>query len=144
MNYDLLDLDSASADLFKDEMFSFSFYPIINHPTRICDDSATCIDHIWTNVKDRQITSGIFTDEIADHLPTFQISDFGDTSTKTENKSFLSPRDLKKLNALLLNVDINHEISNKSIDDSVHIITNHIFQTMNSIEKICSKGKKTR
>ena len=62
MNYDLLDIDSLSEDLFKDEMFSYSYSPIINHPTRITDDSATCIDHIWTNTKDCQITSGIFTD----------------------------------------------------------------------------------
>ena len=73
MNYDLLDLDSSSEDLFKDEMFSYSYYPIINHPTQITDGSSTCIDHIWTNIKDREITSGIFTDEIADtYFSNFQ------------------------------------------------------------------------
>ena len=101
MNYDLLDVDSQFEDLFKDEMFSYFYYPIINHPTRITDNTASCIGHIWTNVKDRQITSGIFTDEIADHLPIFQVTDFGEISEKEEAKSFLSPRNLTNLNVLL-------------------------------------------
>ena len=96
MNYDILDLDSQAEDLFKDEMFSYYYYPLINHPTRITDTSATCIDHIWTNIKDRHITSGIFTDEIADHLPVFQVSDLGDISVKESTKPFLSPCDLEK------------------------------------------------
>ena len=65
MNYDHLDVDSHAEDLFKDEMFSFSYYSIINH--RIIDSSATVIDHIWTHIVDKPITSGILTDQIADH-----------------------------------------------------------------------------
>ena len=135
MNFDLLDLDSQAEDLFKDEMFSHYFYPVINHPTRITDTSATCIDHIWTNVRDRPITSGIFTDKIADHLPTFQVSDIGDISEKNETNAFLTPRDLDKITTILSKIDINHAISNMRLDESVEIITDCIFQAINTVEK---------
>ena len=122
-------------------MFSYSYYPIVTHPTRITDTSATCIDHIWTNIRDRQITSGIFTDEIADHLPVFQMTNLGSIPEKEDTRSFLSPRDLEKLTTILSEIDINRAIHNTSIDESVHIITNYIFQSVNSIEKTRKTNK---
>ena len=142
MNYDLLDLDSQAEDLFKDEMFSFYFYPLINHPTRIADTSATCIDHIWTNVRDRPITSGIFTDKIADHLATFQLSDLGDILKNDKTNNFLSSADLKKITAILSQININDVISNSSIDEAVEIITAYIFQAIKSVEKPRKPTKK--
>ena len=135
MNFDLLDLDSQAEDLFKDEMFAYSFYPIINHPTRITDTSGTCIDHVWTNITDRPITSGIITDKIADHLPVFQLSDLGEISKKDHNHASLNPRDLIKLEEALSKIDINEAISNSGIDESLEVITTHIFQAIYSIKK---------
>ena len=56
-------------------MFDNSFYPHINQPTRITATSATCIDHIWSNVFDRDVVCGIISETIADHMITFQCSD---------------------------------------------------------------------
>ena len=146
MNFDLLDLDSSAEDLFKDEMFSFSFYPLINHPTRIihtsAQESATCIDHIWTNVVDKPITSGILTDKIADHLPVFQISDLGDIYKKELIRTSLSAKDLIKLKSLLSSIDVLEAISNSNIDESFEIITKFIIQAIYSVRKSRKPDKK--
>ena len=134
MNFDLLDLDSPAEDLFKDEMFSFSYYPIINHPTRITDTSATSIDHIWTNIVDRPITSGIITDRIADHLPIFQMSNLGKIHKEEHKKSSLSANDLNKLNSILSCINVSEAIAGCNIDVSFEIITKLIFQSIYAIK----------
>ena len=48
-----------------------SFYPIITKPTRVTEHTATLIDHIYTNSVDVEISSGILTIDISDHLPVF-------------------------------------------------------------------------
>ena len=63
---------------------------LINHPTRITPTSSISIDHIWTNITSNQILSGILTDNIADHLPVFQITemDFSPKTTQNSNRIF--------------------------------------------------------
>ena len=60
---------------FIDNMFASGFLQIINHPTRISDhannNSATLIDHIWTNNINDFYTSGIITTHISDHYAPF-------------------------------------------------------------------------
>ena len=46
LNYDLLQDSDIFTDNFVDTMYDHSFYPIINKPTRITQNSSTCIDHI--------------------------------------------------------------------------------------------------
>ena len=134
MNFDLLDLDSPAEDLFKDEMFSFSFYPIINHPTRVTDTTATTIDHIWTNIMDRPIISGILTDQIADHMPIFQTSNLGKVQTEVCKRSSLSPNDLTKLKSTLSCINVTEAIAGCDIDTSLEIITKLIFQSIYAIK----------
>ena len=50
LNYDLLQDSHTFTDNFVDTMYDHSLYPIINKPTRITQNSSTCIDHIWTNM----------------------------------------------------------------------------------------------
>ena len=71
-NFNLIDTDDTNVSDFKENMFDNSFYSLINKPTRITDRSATCIDHIWSNVFDENILSGIITEVIAYHMATFQ------------------------------------------------------------------------
>ena len=73
-NFNLMDIDNANCSNFSDLMFDNSFFSHINKPTRITNSSATCIDHIWSNIYDIDIFSGIITDKIADHMITFQLS----------------------------------------------------------------------
>ena len=72
LNYDLLQDSHIFTDDFVDIMYDYSFYPIIKKPTRITQSSSTCIDHIWTNIHDKSISSAIITHKIADHLPVIQ------------------------------------------------------------------------
>ena len=47
LNVDLLN-EKVRTDL-ANMMFSYNFYPLINMPTRNSENSATCIDHIWSD-----------------------------------------------------------------------------------------------
>ena len=60
---------------FLDLMFSNSFIPLINKPTRMILQTATIIDNIFTNKyenKNKYVT-GILTTDISDHYPIFHI-----------------------------------------------------------------------
>jgi len=58
---------------FLNMLLSYGYYPLIDKPTRITTDTATLIDNIITNVHEMQLTSGIWTVDITDHLPVFLI-----------------------------------------------------------------------
>ena len=68
MNFDLIKTDNKLANEFKDVFFDNLYYPIITKPTRITNTTATCIDHVWTNIQNSTINSEILVDPIADHL----------------------------------------------------------------------------
>ena len=55
LNYDLLEVSHKYSTIFIDTMFDNSFYPIINKPTRITQNSSKCIDHLWTNIHNKII-----------------------------------------------------------------------------------------
>ena len=61
---------------FLDLMFSNSFIPLINKPTRITPKSATLIDNIFANKYDNEhkYLTGILTTDISDHYPIFHMS----------------------------------------------------------------------
>ena len=51
-------------------MFSNGFAPLINKPTRISQNNATLLDHIWSNsLVSMKINCGIVTHCISNHLP---------------------------------------------------------------------------
>ena len=56
---------------YLDMLLSFGYLPIISKSTRITDHSATLIDHIYTNVPQKVVKSGICLAGITDHLPIF-------------------------------------------------------------------------
>ena len=60
---------------FLDTMFSHSFLPTINRPTRITSHTATSIDNIFSNClaqNDHTVSVILFSD-ISDHLPEFTL-----------------------------------------------------------------------
>ena len=64
------------ASQFIDMMYSFSYVPLINRPTRITKNSASLIDNIFTNnynVLDKSMQAILITD-ISDHLPIIHIN----------------------------------------------------------------------
>jgi hypothetical protein len=72
-NIDLLSVDShLQTSEFLEILFSFSFFPSINKPTRITASSATIIDNIFiNNLHSKSITAGILAIGISDHFPVF-------------------------------------------------------------------------
>ena len=76
-NLDLLKIEShiPTAD-YMDLMFSFSYIPMINRPTRVTQSSATLIDNIFVNdySQDNVYNSGILITDITDHFPVYSIS----------------------------------------------------------------------
>ena len=51
-------------------MYSKHFFPLINIPTRVTENSATCLDHIWYNSFNTLI-SGSFVLDVSDHYLAF-------------------------------------------------------------------------
>ena len=75
-NINLLNADShqPTSD-FLDVMYSASFFPLINRPTRVTSQSATLIDNIFTNdILNMSHFNGIFVSDITDHYPIFSIN----------------------------------------------------------------------
>ena len=71
-NYDLLNQSHAFTDDFVDTMYDYSFYSIINKPTRITQNLSSCIGHIWTNIHNKIIKSAMITHKVVDYLPVIQ------------------------------------------------------------------------
>lgn len=71
-------------------MYSLSLYPVITRPTRITAHCATLIDNIFTNNLNTNITSGLFVNDITDHLPifiTFETRIYNKSRSKTAIKN---------------------------------------------------------
>ena len=58
---------------FLDTLFSRLFFPLITRPTRITAHKASLIDNIFTNDPFRPSISGLFLNDISDHLPIFSL-----------------------------------------------------------------------
>ena len=71
LNIDLLS-HSSYHDTLLHITYSNSCYPH-NIPTRIDGQSSTLIDNIFSNIFDKNITSGLIYSDIPDHLPILLI-----------------------------------------------------------------------
>ena len=70
-NTNLLDYTSHSVINFVNNLFGLGIFPLIDKPTRITRLTASLIDNIFTNVLNKNITSGIFITDVSDHFPVF-------------------------------------------------------------------------
>ena len=69
LNINLLDTNSEHARNLVTDMASFGLSNQIHAPTRICDTTATLIDHCWTNLHCTE--TKVLTDGVADHCGTY-------------------------------------------------------------------------
>ena len=60
---------------YINSLISKSFLPVITLPTRIKNQSATLIDHIWTNKRCNIYKSGIIINSLSDHFPVIYIEE---------------------------------------------------------------------
>ena len=60
---------------YINSLLSKSFLPLITLPTRIKNQSATLLDHIWSNKMCNIYNSGILINSLSDHFPVFYIEE---------------------------------------------------------------------
>lgn len=71
-NLNLINPDSNSLiNQYTNSLMCKGFSPLIGRPTHFKGSSSTCIDHIWTNLIDKNTESGIITISTSAHLPVF-------------------------------------------------------------------------
>ena len=100
-NINLIDQKDPGTEILTDTMFNNNFFPLINRPTRLINNCASTIDHIWTN-----ITSGILVHSVSDHFPIFQISEIGKLRQSCPVKNlFFSASNFINFQASLENID---------------------------------------
>ena len=93
---------------FIDMIYSNSYLPLINKPTRVTSQSMTLIDNIYTNCIHNNIERGIFFTDISDHLPIFCIVNCFKTKTKTNEfiqKRIYSTKNFARYKEMLNNED---------------------------------------
>ena len=84
-NIDLLHYNTHQLTTeFVNMMMSGSFMPLINHPTRVSEDSATIIDNIFSNcIQHDQLVKGILPTDVSDHFSLFAVdADTNHSSSK--------------------------------------------------------------
>ena len=80
---------------FLDAMYANGFIPLINRPTRVTSQSATIIDHLYTNNLNvsNAMFQGILVTDITDHYPIFHMCRlFNSTSSIAEDEFFYTRR----------------------------------------------------
>ena len=105
--FNLSDLFNKKTEQFTDIMFNYNFYPLINKSTRIANWSSSTIDHIWTNVSNTCIKSGIIAHCVADHQPVIQVSNLGKIKTNSVSEvRWYVLSNLRKFSASSENTDL--------------------------------------
>ena len=87
-NCDIL-LTDKNSEQFKNLFLSSHFYPLINKPTRIANNTATLIDNIYCNIPNLQsnVESGLLHVNIADHKGVFCINNDSELFSSNTTKS---------------------------------------------------------
>jgi hypothetical protein len=111
-------------------LFSNALYPIITKPTRITSHSATLIDHIYTNSSNLDLTAGILTLDITDHLPIFCL--LSDNKFRSE-KPVIYYRDCRKFNKDTYLCDLKNTNWDILYDNDINISTKNILNTIQNI-----------
>ena len=70
LNIDLLKNDNKSEHLIN-LMSSNHCFCTVTKPTRVADNSATLIDHVWASIADKNLANFIIQDDISDHYLIF-------------------------------------------------------------------------
>ena len=100
---------------FLDLMFSNSFIPLINKPTRVTHKTATLIDNIFTNIykHENKYLTGILTTDISDNNIIFHIAPSQFSQQKEHHKliRLINSSNLEKYTTAIQNHDwslVNH------------------------------------
>ena len=93
--------ESKEPNSLTNLMYSHHFTPIISKPTRVTNNTASIIDHIWINFNNKS-NAGILISNITDHYPVF--SKFYSNINNKNNKLIkLEFKDFSQLNIINFN-----------------------------------------
>ena len=137
-NINLLNYVHPSSQAFLDLIYSYSFLPLINKPTRITNTSATLIDNLFTNVLPSP-KCGIILTDISDHLPIFKIlQSFHFRTSLKNNSGFTNVRNLSNYNSQKLCDDL-HSFDWSNVFDlnNPDLVFNNFMDNFN---KACDKN----
>jgi exonuclease III len=136
-NLDLLsyNVHNYTAD-FVSMLFSAGFLQLISNPTRVSahNNTATLIDHIWTNDIKDQMVAGIITTYMSDHFSTFH---FISTNKHKPSPKVISTRVFSDVNIESFKDDLSNlsfnEVFEKNNPTESYAIFQNLFQS--SFEK---------
>ena len=130
-NLNFLDLENSHVVEFATKLYSKSFIPLIDKPTRFPRGNQTsepsCLDMIWTNNLCTR-TAGIIYYDQSDHLPAFCTLDTG-TTTSIDDKIKIETRPFSDINlsnfaANLNEINWDHLLDYNDVDKSISDFSN--------------------
>ena len=85
---------------FLDTMYANGFIPLINRPTRVTSQTATLIDHLYTNNLNvsNAMFQGILVTDITDHYPIFHMCRLFNFSCSNERDEYFYTRRMNVYN----------------------------------------------
>lgn len=103
-NYNLLpDQQNKHAKDFANLMTSYGYFPIISKATRKQNQSESLLDNIFLNNLSDYHTSGIFVEDLSDHLPVFVSLNFAKANQQIrENVIVFNKQKMPELNDFLV------------------------------------------
>lgn len=116
---------------------SVNFHNIIKRPTRITSNSATCLDHFYTNNKNTVDKKFIITNNISDHLPLLGIIR---TKHYKKKQEIRNKRNFAKLDPIMFKIDMKNTVEkllkdltklpNQTIHTDFQILCNQIKEVI--------------
>ena len=129
LNIDIIEPINPGVDLTA-TFNSFNFYSLISVPTRVANNSYSCIDHFWYN-SFNVVKSGCFETSFSDHFTIFTVLKVACSKTLT-NVAFRdhSMTNLEKLKIKIRSSLINFVSldSNNDVDDVVGSFNNFLWE----------------
>ena len=120
-NLNILELTSNKfISDYVDNIFSYGFLQLISKPTRVCENTATLIDHILTNSTVQQHNTYILCSKLSDHFPLIHQLDFSTAKLKmpTYEARDFSPNNILKFKNALKDFDWLHVTELNCVQES--------------------------
>ncbi|KAJ8025074.1 hypothetical protein HOLleu_35175 [Holothuria leucospilota] len=114
-------------------MSLYSFYPLIDKPTRVTTSTSSLIDNIFTNVANHILKSGVLVTDISDHYPIFCViqSKIHTLSRKNVYKNNTCRKNINYFKSELSNVDWSFIMNDENVDSAYSNFSKVLLMTFN-------------
>ena len=113
-------------------IYTYSYLPIINRPTRVSTDTATLIDHIWSNDLESNFKSGILRTDISDHFCLFC---FAEADVSSSCRTEIKYHDFSQPKIDLFRDRVNGIVNFQNFRDVNCVYNSFIDNLINSIDE---------